>query len=355
MDPASLALPALRLLDPETAHGLVLRGLALGLGGYRSVASLPLRAMGLDFANPLGLAAGFDKDARAVRPLLALGFGFVEIGTVTPLPQPGNPRPRLFRLKHEQAVINRMGFPSEGWERVAARLAALRDGPRLGGPLGVNIGPNKDAPRPEASFAQLAVAAAPFADYLVINVSSPNTQGLRALQAADRLAGILDAVSEALARQPKAPPLLVKIAPDLDAASIEAVVETALRLRAAGLVVSNTTLSRPASLVSPARAETGGLSGQPLFEPATEALRIAATAASGRLVLVGAGGIASAEQAYAKLRAGASLLQLYTGFAWQGPRLIATLLDGLAALLARDGFGSVADAVGADLPARVAA
>lgn len=349
---AALALRPLRLLPPETAHRLALRGLALGLAGQGRGPSLPVRALGLDFPNPLGLAAGFDKDATAAHPLLRLGFGFVELGTITPLPQPGNPRPRLFRLEADRAVINRMGFPSEGWERVEPRLARLRSGPPLPGPIGINIGPNKDAPDPAASFALLAAEAAPFADYLVVNVSSPNTPGLRSLQAADRLAPILARTTEALGRLPRSPPLLVKIAPDLEPAEIRAVVDTALGHGVAGLIVSNTTLSRPQGLTSPYRAETGGLSGEPLFDRSTAALRIAAEAASGRLVLVGAGGIGSAEQAYAKLRAGASLLQLYTGFAFHGPALIERILAGLATFLARDGFPSVEAAVGADLRTR---
>ncbi len=342
---ASAAMPLLRLMDAEAAHGLALRALALGLAGRDEAPdppSLAIRAMGLSFRNPIGLAAGFDKDAVAVLPLLRLGFGFVEAGTVTPRPQPGNPRPRLFRLTEDRAVINRMGFNNAGLEACLARLAAL---PRpLPGVLGANVGVNKEGADPERDYPMLCRALAPHADYVTINISSPNTPGLRDLQGEERLAAILAAVDPpGLGR-----PVLVKLAPDLAEEALGPVVEVCVRAGVAGLIVSNTTLARPASLRSPHRGEAGGLSGAPLFGPSTEMLRRAHRLARGRLVLIGAGGVASGAEAYAKIRAGASLVQLYTGFAYGGPALIGRIKREVAECLARDGFARVSDAVGVE-------
>ena len=339
---ASAALPLLRRLDAETAHGLALRALALGLAGRAAPDAHPCLAstvMGLRFANPLGLAAGFDKDAVAVGPLLRLGFGHVEAGTVTPLPQPGNPRPRLFRLAEDAAVINRMGFNNGGLDAYRARLGTLRR--PLPGILGANIGVNKEGAAPQQDYPLLYEALAPLVDYVTINVSSPNTPGLRDLQGEALLAGILDAMP------PRTVPLLVKIAPDLPDAALPALLDVCIARGVAGIIISNTTIARP-ELRGAARAEAGGLSGAPLFARSTAMLRIAFRHAQGRLALVGVGGVASAEQAYAKMRAGASLVQLYTGFAYAGPALVPDILNGLAALLARDGLRHIADAVGAD-------
>jgi dihydroorotate dehydrogenase len=339
----------MRRLDPETAHRLALRALAAGLGGRgagRDDPVLATRAFGLDFQNPIGLAAGFDKDAEAVLPLMRLGFGFVEAGTVTPRPQPGNPRPRLFRLEEDRAVINRFGFNNAGLAEYRARLAAL---PRpLPAVLGGNIGVNKEGAEPERDYPHLYTALAPLVDYVTINISSPNTPGLRDLQAEDRLAAILRAVQVARAGVEKAPPLLVKIAPDLADDALPAVVETCLAHGVAGLIVSNTTIARPATLRSPLKAEAGGLSGAPLFDRSTEVLRRVHRLAGGRLALIGVGGIASAAEAFAKIRAGASLVQLYTGFAYAGPALVPRLKRELAGLLRGAGYQSVADAVGVD-------
>lgn len=339
---ASAMLPLLRRLDAETAHGLALRGLALGLAGRAAPDAHPAlgtTAFGLRFANPLGLAAGFDKDAAAITPLLRLGFGHVEAGTVTPRPQAGNPRPRLFRLAEDAAVINRMGFNNAGLEAYLARLRAL---PRpLPGILGANIGVNKEGAVPARDYPALYAAVAPLVDYVTINISSPNTPGLRDLQGEAMLAGILDAMP------PRSVPLLVKIAPDLADKALPGLLDVCIDRGVAGVIISNTTIARPA-LRGAARNEAGGLSGQPLFGRSTAMLRAAHRHAGGRLALVGVGGVASAEQAYEKIRAGASLVQLYTGFAYAGPALLPRLLDGLAALLARDGFASVADAVGVD-------
>ena len=339
---ASALLPLLRRMDAESAHGLALKALGLGLAGHAAPdahPSLATHAFGLHFANPLGLAAGFDKDAVAVTPLLRLGFGFVEAGTVTPRPQAGNPRPRLFRLAEDAAVINRMGFNNAGLQAYLARLAALRR--PLPGLLGANIGVNKEGAVPERDYPALYAAVAPLVDYVTINISSPNTPGLRDLQGEALLGGILAAMPA------RRVPLLVKIAPDLPDTALPGLLDLCIAHGVAGIIIANTTIARP-ELRGAARAEAGGLSGQPLFGRSTAMLRAARRHAGGRLTLIGVGGIASAEQAYAKIRAGASLVQLYTGFAFAGPVLVPRLLEGLAALLARDGFASVNDAVGVD-------
>lgn len=342
---ASALTPALRLLDAETAHGLALRGLTAGLAGQDAAPDAPalaVRALGLDFRNPIGLAAGFDKDATAVLPLLRLGFGFMEAGTVTPRPQEGNPRPRLFRLTEDRAVINRMGFNNAGLDAYLDRLLAL---PRpLPGVVGANVGVNKDGADPERDYPALCQAVAPLADYVTINISSPNTPGLRDLQGEARLASILAAVRpDALGK-----PVLVKLAPDLAEDALGPLIEVCVRAGVTGLIISNTTIARPATLRSAAKGEAGGLSGAPLFARSTEVLRAAYRLAGGRLVLVGAGGVASGEDAYTKIRAGATLVQLYTAFAYAGPALVGRIKRDLAGLLARDGFAHVADAVGVD-------
>ena len=346
---ASALMPLLRRLDAEAAHGLALRALALGLAGADRTADDPIlatTACGLAFRNPIGLAAGFDKDATAVLPLMRAGFGCVEIGTVTPRPQPGNPRPRLFRLAEDQAVINRMGFNNAGLAATLTRLAAL---PRpLPAILGANIGVNKDGAVPEADYPALYAALAPLADYVTLNISSPNTPGLRDLQGEARLAAILDAIAATRAGLAHRPPLLVKIAPDLSEVALGPLVETCAARGVAGLIIGNTTVARPDSLRSPHRVEAGGLSGAPLRERSTAMLRACYRLARGRLALVGVGGVASGADALAKIRAGAALVQLYTGFAYAGPALVPRLKAELAALLRRDGFTRVADAVGVD-------
>ncbi len=345
-------MPLSRLFDPETAHRAAMAALALGLlRGTPACADprLATTVMGLRFANPLGLAAGFDKQGEAIAPLFRLGFGFVEIGGVTLRPQPGNPRPRVFRLVEDRAVINRFGLNSDGWPRVRERVARARRAGPLPGPLMLNVGLNRDSTDPEADYAALVADAAPLFEALVINVSSPNTAGLRDLQAADRLASLLSAVQAALARSPTRPRLLVKIAPDLDDAGLEAIVETAIARGVDGLIVANTTVTRPAGLRSRFAHEAGGLSGKPLFAPSTALLAAAARRARGRLALIGCGGVATGRDAYAKIRAGASLVQLYTALIYEGPAIIGRILGELAACLHADGFASIADAVGADL------
>jgi dihydroorotate dehydrogenase len=342
-------MPLIRGFDPEKAHDLSLRALNWGLAGRDRGPDDPIlatRVLGLDFRNPIGLAAGFDKNAAAVLPLMRLGFGFVEAGTTTPRPQYGNPKPRLFRLEEDRGVINRMGMNNLGVEAFAARLAAL---PRpLPAVLGANIGINKEGADPERDHPALYVAVADQADYVTINISSPNTPGLRDLQGEVRLAGILDATLAARAELRRRPPVLVKIAPDLAEGAVEAVVETCANRDIAGLIVSNTTVARPETLRSGRKAETGGLSGRPLFHASTELLRRVHRLSRGRLVLIGVGGVESGETAYAKIKAGASLVQLYAAFAYGGPALVGRIKRDLATLLRRDGVKSLSEAVGVE-------
>jgi dihydroorotate dehydrogenase len=349
-DPHRLAAALLRLLPPETAHRAAIRALAAGLvpaSGPYVDPMLAIRLWGREFHNPVGLAAGFDKDAEAFAACLRLGFGFVEIGSVTPRPQPGNKRPRLFRLARDGAIINRMGFNSRGLDFAVERLA--RRDPRTG-IVGANLGKNKESADAAADYAAGALALAPLADYLVINVSSPNTPGLRALQGRDALTGLVAAVLAARAKAtPSAPPpLLLKIAPDLTAADREDIAAVALASGIDGLIVSNTTIARPPDLVGRHRAEAGGLSGRPLFGPSTTVLADMYRLTGGRLPLVGVGGIASGADAYAKVRAGASLVQLYTAMVYHGPGIVRRVQREMGDLLRADGFTSLVEAVGAD-------
>lgn len=344
--------PVLRALDPECAHNLTLRVLATGVAPCWSVKpepSVAVRLWGLDFPNPVGIAAGFDKNAEVMEPMLALGAGFVEVGTVTPRPQPGNPRPRCFRLPAQQGMINRFGFNNQGLAAVAQRLAARRDrGHRHPGVVGANLGRNKDSVDGVADYQAGVRALAPLADYLVINVSSPNTPGLRALQDRAPLTELLSAALQARAELalPAPPPLLLKIAPDLGEDDLAAVAEVSLAAGIDGVIISNTTLTRPTLEGNPVAAEAGGLSGRPLFTLSTRCLSDFYRLTGGRLPLIGVGGIASAEGAYAKIRAGASLVQLYTALIYQGPRLIHDIHRGLATLLRNDGFSTLSEAVG---------
>jgi dihydroorotate dehydrogenase len=339
---ASALLPLMRRLDAERAHGLALHALRLGLIGQSRAPDDPALAvsvLGRNFANPIGLAAGFDKGAVAADALMRLGFGFVETGTVTPLPQPGNPKPRLFRLEQDRAAINRLGFNNAGLAAYLAELAALSHRPV---PLGANVGINKEGADPVRDYKSLVAAVAPHVDYAVINVSSPNTPGLRDLQGEAQLRAILAAVAEV----PNRPPVLVKIAPDLSPEGLSAVVETCVALGVQGLIVGNTTITRPPGLRSSHASEAGGLSGAPLFALSNTVLARAFLSARGRLTLIGVGGIFSGADALTKIRAGASLVQLYTGFAYHGPALIPRLKADLAEALKAAGFARVQDAVG---------
>ena len=313
--------------------------------GEAEDAVLATRVFGLDFPNPIGLAAGFDKDARACAATLGLGFGFVEVGSVTPEPQPGNPKPRLFRLPEDRALINRIGFASQGLALVAARLAR-----RSGGIVGANLGKNKERADAATDYRAGALALAPYADYLVINVSSPNTPGLRALQGREPLAALIAAVQQARAEAASArkPPILLKIAPDLALEGCRDIAETARRGGLDGLIVGNTTIARPPGLSGRHRGEAGGLSGRPLFPLAARLLAEMHRLTEGRIPLIGCGGVASGADAYAMIRAGASLVELYTALVYEGPGLVLRIKAELAHLLRRDGFASVAAAVGAE-------
>ena len=343
---ARLALPLLRRLDAERAHRLTIRGLQSGLaggGGAPDDPRLAITLFGRRLANPVGLAAGFDKNAEVPDAMLRLGFGYVEVGSVTPRPQAGNPRPRVFRLPEDGAVINRMGFNNDGAELVRRRLVA-RSG--RAGMVGVNLGANKDSADRAGDYALGIAALGPQAGYIVVNISSPNTPGLRALQGREELDGLLARLYEARAAAGLNVPVALKIAPDLNEADRADVAEVALARGLDALIVSNTTIARPASLRGAAKGEAGGLSGRPLFEPSTAILADMYRLTGGKLTLIGVGGIASGADAYAKIRAGASAVQLYSALAFHGPALIGAIKRDLGALLARDGFASVADAVG---------
>jgi dihydroorotate dehydrogenase len=350
------ARPVLFQLDPERAHHLAIRALRLApraaLGALRRPVSpsLETRAFGLRFEHPLGLAAGFDKGEVVAPALLALGFSHVEIGTITPRPQPGNPRPRLFRLPEHRALVNRMGFNNDGAEACAARLARL--GRERGGVVGVNVGKNKDTPNERAEEDYLACIDRlhAHADYLVVNISSPNTPGLRKLQERAALERVLGACAARAAALDTPKPLLVKLAPDLSDEAFDEAVDVAVAVGAAGLIATNTTIERPGRVATHPRAsETGGLSGAPLEPLATRMVRRAYARAGSRLPIVGVGGVMTARDAYAKIRAGATLVQSYTGFIYGGPSFASRLVDELGAMLKSDGFTSVYDAVGADV------
>lgn len=340
----ALIRPFVHASDGETAHDLTLAALR-PLPRARQALTGPALATelaGIAFPNPVGLAPGFDKDARVAHAMPHFGFGFVEVGTLTPLPQAGNPRPRLFRLVEDRAIINRMGFNNGGQDSAAERIARLR---RYGlpVPLGINIGANKDSADRIADYAKGAAAMAPLADYLTVNISSPNTPGLRALQDRGALEALLDGV--AAAQGDAAKPVFLKVAPDLEPADIDDIVAVAIDKGLAAIIVSNTTVERPA-LASCHAGEAGGLSGAPLASLALQRLRDFRAASGGRVPLIGVGGIATAEQAWDRIRAGASLVQLYSAMVYEGPGLATRIARGLEALAARDGFARVADAVG---------
>jgi dihydroorotate dehydrogenase len=355
---SSLAKPALFALDAERAHDLTLAALRQPIASplLRAVthpgaqSQLAQQVLGLAFRNPVGLAAGLDKQGTAVAAWDALGFGFAEIGTVTPRPQPGNPKPRLFRLPADRAIINRFGFNSEGADAVARHLSSGTP-PSLR--LGVNIGRNKDTPNERAAEDYLASIDAlhPFADYLVVNVSSPNTAGLRWLQESASLRPLVEQVVARLrAVSTRSIPVLVKVSPDLEAADLLRSVDAALEGGASGIVATNTTIGRDGLRTAPSvAAETGGLSGAPLRAAAQHACGLLFRHLGGRVPIVGVGGIATADDAYARIRAGASLVQVYTGLIYEGPGLVARIASGLAERLARDRFTNIREAVGVDV------
>lgn len=324
--------------DPETAHGLSIRALKCGVPLALPPAPdkrLAVKAAGLAFANPLGMAAGYDKNAEVPDALLGLGFGFVEVGTITPLPQPGNPRPRIFRLTEDGAVINRLGFNNEGHDAAERRLRARRRGTGI---VGVNIGANKDSADRFADYERGVARFAPLADYLTVNISSPNTPGLRNMQARESLAELLSRVIAA--RAASAAPIFLKIAPDLGEEELDDIAAEVLDKRIEGLIVSNTTIARPA-LRSRNAAETGGLSGKPLFARSTAVLARMRKRLGPDIAIIGVGGVDSAETALEKIRAGADLVQLYTGLIYGGPSLPGRILRGMSRRMADEGAGSV--------------
>jgi dihydroorotate dehydrogenase len=347
----AFSLPLLRWFDPEDAHRMAIQGLKL-LPPSRprpDDAKLAVRAFGLNFPNPIGMAAGFDKSAEAPDALLRLGFGFVEIGTVTPKPQSGNPRPRLFRLERDEAVINRMGFNNDGAEVVLRRLAARA---HLSGIVGVNVGANKDSADRVADYVRLIETFAPVASYFTVNVSSPNTPGLRNLQQAaaldELLAKVIDA-RERVRQNAGDSPVLLKIAPDLSLAELDDVVQIARSRRVDGMIVANTTIGRPSTLREQARArEQGGLSGRPLFRLSTRMVAETYVRAEGAFPLIGVGGIDSGGAALTKIRAGASLIQLYSSLIYKGLGLVDAIKNDLSSTLLRTGRDSLSEIVGAD-------
>lgn len=338
-------LAALRQLDPERAHGLALTALRLGLAPMPGPVTTPRLATtlaGIPLPNPVGLAAGFDKNATAIAPLSRAGFGFLEVGAATPLAQEGNPRPRLYRLSEDHAAINRFGFNNQGMGPISARLAARVRGAV---PVGLNLGANKTAADRAADFASVLTTCGPHVDFATVNVSSPNTEKLRDLQGPAALSELLERVMAARQDLARPIPVFLKIAPDLEDEALAQIAEVALAAGIAGIIATNTTIAR-GGLRSAHAAQTGGLSGAPLFERSTRVVARLSQLTDGKLPLIGVGGISSASDAYAKIRAGASAVQLYTALVYHGLSLVPGIAKGLDALLARDGFARVADAVG---------
>ncbi len=342
--------PLIRCLDPEKAHGLALKALQCGLVPHGRVPDDPVlrtQLWGMEFPNPIGLAAGFDKDAEVPDAMLAQGFGFVEVGSITPRPQPGNPRPRLFRLTEDRAVINRMGFNNKGAQSAKENLSGRKG---RYGIVGVNLGKNKETEDALADYILGIEALAEHASYVVINVSSPNTPGLRALQGREPLEELLRGVRGTLDRAvpEKTPPLLLKIAPDLTDEDKEDIATVVLVEGVDGVIATNTTITRPETLRSRQTSEAGGLSGKPVFDLSTRVLGDMYKLTEGKIPLIGVGGIASAEDAFGKIKAGASLVQLYSAMVYEGPGIVIDMLNGLIRLLEAEGFSSVSEAVGAD-------
>lgn len=340
----SLIRPAIHALDPERAHRFSIEALKLAPLPHsrHSDASLSVKVAGIRFPNPVGVAAGYDKDAEVPDALLGLGFGFVEVGSITPRPQEGNPKPRLFRLSRDRAVINRMGFNNAGADVAERRLRARA---AKGGVIGINVGANKDSDDRIADYATMVRRMAPYASYLTANISSPNTPGLRALQDEGALTGLLDAVMEAPGAD--GPPVFLKVAPDLEPADVDAIARIAIDKGLGALIVSNTTIFRP-DLQSRDRDETGGLSGAPLKPLALQRLRDFRSATGGAIPLVGVGGIATIDDAWERIRAGASLVQVYSAMVYEAPGLGRSIARGLSRKLREHGMASIEEAVGSE-------
>lgn len=349
------ALPVLFKSDPEKAHNMTLSAMKAGLHPRHKSAhddALVQDVFGLKFPNPVGLSAGFDKNAEVIAPVLKMGFGFTEVGTVTPLPQDGNPKPRVFRDPVNEAVINRMGFPNGGMDEFGRNFSAFQASAcKPEGIVGINIGMNKTQTEPSHDYAALIKRFAADADYLTINISSPNTPGLRNLQSREPLLELIAAVKDARAEVAKdsPPPILVKFAPDLDDAQIEELCGTVIVGGIDGVIVGNTTLDRPEYLTNDFRSEAGGLSGKPLKDKSTRVIEKFYAQLHGKMPIIGVGGISNAQDAYEKIKAGAALVQLYTGLIYQGPSVAHNINRGLLELLKHDGFGHISDAVGVGL------
>lgn len=340
----NLGLPLLRCIDPEQAHGLAIKALKLGIAPTSEILTssrLATNVAGLSLPNPIGLAAGFDKNAEVIRPLLKSGFGFIEVGAATPRAQPGNPKPRLFRLSEDKAAINRFGFNNQGMDNIANRLSNRNDA----GVVGINLGANKDSENKAEDFAKVLRCCGPYVDFATVNVSSPNTEKLRDLQGKEALSALLGGVMDARAELQTPIPIFLKIAPDLTEVDIEDIAEVAITKNISGIIATNTTLSRD-GLYSKYKDQAGGLSGQPLFEKSTHVLAKLSQETYGKIPLIGVGGVANAEQAYAKILAGASAVQLYTALVYGGISLAAKIVNDLDNLLERDGYANVAEAVG---------
>lgn len=349
----TLAKPLIFKIDPEKAHGMMISAMKMGMVKSCSTVSSPKleqNLFGLDFKNPVGMSAGFDKNAEIISSTLTLGFGFAEVGTVTPKPQEGNPKPRVFRDPKNNAVINRMGFPNKGLAVFKKNIEAYAKN-QTKGIVGINIGMNKDQTDPAADYCLLIRELAPLADYLTVNISSPNTPGLRDLQKRDVLTELLSKLMAARAEtcQQNPPALLVKLAPDLNEAQQEELAQTLLDCKVDGVILSNTTLERPEYLSADFRAQKGGLSGMPVRNLSTKIIRNFAKLTNRKLPIIGVGGISNGEHAYEKIRAGASLVQLYTGLIYEGPTIANTINKELLSLLERDGFSTISQAIGADL------
>ena len=344
----TLGLRLLRMLGPERAHRAAIRALKAGLGprwdGPFPASMRMTETLGFNLPHPVGLAAGFDKNAEAVGPLLDCGFSFVEVGAVTPRPQPGNPKPRLFRLSEDQAAINRFGFNNDGVEAIRERLAKRPHD----GVVGVNLGANKDSSDRAADYVTVLERLAGHADFFTVNVSSPNTAGLRDLQERAALDALMEAVLETRDRAAREAPIFLKVSPDLTDVQLDDVIEVCVQRGVDAIIATNTTLGRQ-GLRSPHRDEAGGLSGQPLFKRSTDMLRQITEITEGQVPLIGVGGIGSAQQAYAKIRAGACLVQLYTAMSYRGPEIVREIVTGLARLVERDSYASITEAIGADV------
>lgn len=347
-----LGKPLLHAMDPEDAHTLTIKGLKTGLMppcAGKPDERLKQTVTGLKFQNPVGLAAGFDKNAEVIQPMLNFGFGFVEVGTVTPKPQEGNPRPRIFRNPANEAVINRMGFPNGGLNIFKNNIEKFRQThPGTKGIVGLNIGMNKTQDKPEADYKLLVRELAHLADYLTINISSPNTPGLRNLQSRENLVPLLKQILDERALAEKQPPLFVKLAPDLNQNQIEEISESILDAGIDGLILTNTTLERPDYLPENFRSETGGLSGKPLTHKSTDIIRAFYKKTGGKLPIIGVGGISSAQDAYDKIKAGACLIQTYSALVYQGPALVKDINAGLLKLIEQDAYINISQAVGAE-------